>query len=72
MALLGPLAFLLHTHPHMHASSAPGPSSPACVRPACVLLLAQGLLAVPLVGLYMGGASMVRAIEQSRAKEQTA
>ena len=29
----------------------------------------QGLLAVPLVGLYMGGAAAVRAIEQSRVKE---
>ncbi|KAG2495289.1 hypothetical protein HYH03_006562 [Edaphochlamys debaryana] len=28
----------------------------------------QALLAIPLVGLYMGGASVVRLIEQSRAK----
>ncbi|GAX77138.1 hypothetical protein CEUSTIGMA_g4584.t1 [Chlamydomonas eustigma] len=32
----------------------------------------QGLLAVPLVGLYMGGAAAVRAIEQSRGNQQTA
>ena len=39
----------------------------------CHLLIlsihSQGLLAVPLVGLYMGGAAAVRAIEQSRIKE---
>lgn len=32
----------------------------------------QALLAVPLVGLYLGGASCVRLIEQSRTTEQTA
>lgn len=28
----------------------------------------QALLAIPLVGLYMGGAAAVRAIEQSRSQ----
>lgn len=32
----------------------------------------QALLAIPLVGLYIGGASAVRMIEQSRTQEQTA
>ncbi len=32
----------------------------------------QGLLAAPLVGLYFGGAAMVRAIEQSRTSQQAA
>lgn len=32
----------------------------------------QALLAIPLVGLYMGGASVVRFIEQSKANARTA
>jgi Sec-independent protein secretion pathway component TatC len=36
------------------------------------LFIFKGLLAVPLVGLYMGGAAAVRAIEQSRGRELTA